>query len=104
GDHRPMQLSGGQQQRVAIARALVNEPSLLLADEPTGHLDSRTGQSILQMFDDLHHEGMTLIMVTHDDSIAKRCQRVIRLKAGLIDSDTMVENPVRPERVDSAID
>jgi len=99
GDHRPMQLSGGQQQRVAIARALVNEPSLLLADEPTGNLDSKTGQAILKMFDELHAQGMTLIMVTHDESIATRCERVIRLKDGLIDSDKIVENRVVPEGV-----
>jgi putative ABC transport system ATP-binding protein len=99
GDHRPMQLSGGQQQRVAIARALVCEPSLLLADEPTGNLDSRTGQAILKMFDELHEQGMTLIMVTHDESIATRCERVIRLKDGLIDSDKIVENRIVPEGV-----
>ncbi|MFG0250969.1 MAG: ABC transporter ATP-binding protein [Phycisphaeraceae bacterium JB051] len=85
--HRPSELSGGQQQRVAIARALVNKPSLLFADEPTGNLDSKTGESILTLFDELHQQGMTLIMVTHDEGIADRCQRVLRLKDGYVDSD-----------------
>ncbi|MBL4701333.1 ABC transporter ATP-binding protein [bacterium AH-315-I18] len=85
--HRPSELSGGQQQRVAIARALVNKPSLLFADEPTGNLDSKTGQSILTLFDELHAQGMTLILVTHDEDVAERCQRVIRLKDGYVDCD-----------------
>ncbi len=85
--HRPKELSGGQQQRVAIARALVTEPIILMADEPTGNLDSKTGQSILQLFDELHQRGLTIIMVTHDDSIAERCQRVIRLHDGLVQTD-----------------
>jgi putative ABC transport system ATP-binding protein len=88
--HRPSELSGGQQQRVAIARALVTRPSILLADEPTGNLDSATGQAILGMFEDLHKKGLTIIMVTHDDSIADRCERVVRLKDGNIDRDDMV--------------
>ena len=86
-EHRPSQLSGGQQQRVAIARALVNEPSILLADEPTGNLDSTTGESILVMFDELHASGLTIIMVTHDDDVAERCERVVRLRDGEIDVD-----------------
>lgn len=86
-DHLPSQLSGGQQQRVAIARALVTNPSLLLADEPTGNLDSKTGQAILALFDELHTQGLTIIMVTHDESIAERCQRVVRLKDGVIHRD-----------------
>ncbi len=86
--HRPSELSGGQQQRVAIARALVNKPRLLFADEPTGNLDSATGKSILNLFDELHQQGMTLIMVTHDEAIADRCQRIIRLLDGRINSDT----------------
>ncbi|QQE11790.1 ABC transporter ATP-binding protein [Planctomycetota bacterium] len=89
--HRPSQLSGGQMQRVAIARALVNKPSILLADEPTGNLDSKTGTDILNMFDDLHREGLTIIMVTHDESVADRCQRVIRLKDGKLDRDEMMQ-------------
>jgi len=86
-DHFPAQLSGGEQQRVALARALANEPKVLLADEPTGNLDSRTGESILELFEDLHKGGLTLIMVTHDDRIAERCERVVRLRDGLIETD-----------------
>ena len=85
--HRPNELSGGQQQRVAIARALVSDPAILMADEPTGNLDSRTGRSILDLFDTLHADGLTVIMVTHDDSVAERCQRVVRLADGLVESD-----------------
>jgi putative ABC transport system ATP-binding protein len=87
--HRPAELSGGQQQRVAIARALVNEPSVLLADEPTGNLDSTTGEAILKLFDELHGQGLTVVMVTHDESVADRCQRVVRLRDGRIDRDEM---------------
>src|SRR6184192_2840822 len=86
-DHRPMQLSGGQQQRVCIARAMVNDPLILLADEPTGALDSKTGQQILELFDRLVAHGKTIILVTHDPSIAPRCQRVIRLDDGIVQSD-----------------
>ena len=86
-DHRPMQLSGGQQQRVCIARALVNDPLILLADEPTGALDSKTGQQILELFDELVAQGKTIIIVTHDPTVAHRCQRVIRLHDGRIQSD-----------------
>ena len=85
--HKPRELSGGQQQRVAIARALVTNPVILMADEPTGNLDSKTGEQILSMFEDLHANGMTIIMVTHDDSVADRCERVVRLKDGEIESD-----------------
>jgi len=87
-DHRPMQLSGGQQQRVAVARALVNEPLMLLADEPTGNLDSSTEEEILNVLDELHREGRTLVVVTHDDAVAERAERVIRLKDGLVDEDS----------------
>lgn len=90
--HRPSELSGGQQQRVAIARALVGEPLVLMADEPTGNLDSATGEAILTIIDDLHAGGMTIFMVTHDDDIAERCQRVIRLRDGLLDSDILNEH------------
>ena len=86
-DHRPNQLSGGQRQRVAIARALVNEPSLLLADEPTGNLDSRTGAEILDLLDDLHARGLSIIMVTHEADVAARAQRVVRLHDGAIAYD-----------------
>jgi putative ABC transport system ATP-binding protein len=86
-DHRPMQLSGGQQQRVCIARALINEPLILLADEPTGALDSKTGQQILALFDELVATGRTIILVTHDPSVASRCKRVIRLHDGKVASD-----------------
>ncbi len=85
--HRPRELSGGQQQRVAIARALVTDPSIILADEPTGNLDSKTGTAILNLIDDLHQQGLTIIMVTHDDRIAERCQRIIRLRDGLVEFD-----------------
>ena len=85
--HRPRELSGGQQQRVAIARALVTEPVVLMADEPTGNLDSATGQAILALFEDLHRKGMTIIMVTHDDAISRRCRRIVRLKDGVVEFD-----------------
>jgi putative ABC transport system ATP-binding protein len=86
-DHRPDELSGGQQQRVAIARALVNRPSLLLADEPTGALDSKTGAEVLDLVEQLHAEGLTVIMVTHDPQVAQRAERVITLSDGVIVSD-----------------
>jgi putative ABC transport system ATP-binding protein len=86
-DHRPMQLSGGQQQRVCIARAMVNDPLILLADEPTGALDSKTGQQILELFDALAAQGRTIILVTHDPSVAHRCSRVIHLHDGRIHRD-----------------
>ena len=85
--HKPNELSGGQRQRVAVARALVNKPSLLLADEPTGNLDSRTGAEIMALFDDLSRKGNTIIVVTHEEDIAKHARRIIRLRDGLIASD-----------------
>ena len=85
--HRPRELSGGQQQRVAIARALVNDPLILLADEPTGNLDSRTSRDILTLFDDLHARGRTIIMVTHEDDVAEHAERTVTLADGMVESD-----------------
>jgi putative ABC transport system ATP-binding protein len=87
-DHKPNQLSGGQRQRVAIARALVNKPSIILADEPTGNLDSKTSIEIMALFDEIHKSGNTVILVTHEEEIAKFAHRVIRLRDGMIESDT----------------
>lgn len=86
-DSRPNQMSGGQRQRVAIARALVGEPAILLADEPTGNLDSKTSQEIMALIDQLHDQGQTIIMVTHEPDIARHCERVIRLEDGKVESD-----------------
>jgi putative ABC transport system ATP-binding protein len=87
-DHQPNQLSGGQRQRVAVARALVNKPSIILADEPTGNLDSKTSEEIMKLFGDIHKAGNTVILVTHEEEIASYAHRVIRLRDGLIESDT----------------
>ncbi|MFQ5571852.1 MAG: ABC transporter ATP-binding protein, partial [Rhodothermales bacterium] len=93
-DHKPNELSGGQRQRVAVARALVNNPALLLADEPTGNLDSRTGEEIMVLFETLYRHGNTVLVVTHEEEVARHARRIIRLFDGLVESDVRVENPV----------
>ncbi|MBL8048794.1 MAG: ABC transporter ATP-binding protein [Chthonomonas sp.] len=98
-DHQPNQLSGGQQQRVAVARAIVNEPSIVLGDEPTGNLDSRTSEEIMALFQDLHKSGTTVILVTHEEDIAQHCNRIIRFRDGLVQIDERVEKPINAQEV-----
>ena len=93
-DHKPNELSGGQRQRVAIARALVNTPSILLADEPTGNLDTKTGDEIMLLFEELYRAGNTIILVTHENEIAEYARRIVRLRDGLVEKDEPVSNPV----------
>lgn len=95
-EHRPEQLSGGEMQRVAIARALVTDPAVLLADEPTGNLDSKTGAEVLDLITRLNQAGKTIILVTHDDKVAERAHRVVRMKDGRIDRDEVRERPLAP--------
>lgn len=94
-DHKPNQLSGGQRQRVAVGRALVNKPSIILADEPTGNLDSKTSLEIMKLFDDIHAAGNTVILVTHEEDVANHAHRIIRLKDGMVESDTRKEQVVK---------
>lgn len=91
--HRPNELSGGQRQRVAVARALINRPSIILADEPTGNLDSKTGVEIMKLFETLYQDGNTIILVTHEEDIAGHARRIVRLKDGLLESDEQVHHP-----------
>ncbi|MCK9413892.1 MAG: ABC transporter ATP-binding protein [Prolixibacteraceae bacterium] len=93
-EHKPNELSGGQRQRVAVARALVNTPSILLADEPTGNLDSKTSEEIMKLFADIHAKGNTIILVTHEEDIARHAYRIIKLKDGVIEMDYVNPNPI----------
>jgi putative ABC transport system ATP-binding protein len=97
--HKPNELSGGQRQRVAVARALVNDPSILLADEPTGNLDTKTSYEIMDLFDQLHKKGNTIVMVTHEDDIAQYAHRIIRLRDGVVESDIINTNVRKVEKV-----
>jgi len=98
-DHKPNELSGGQRQRVAIARALVNDPSIILADEPTGNLDSKTSYDIMDLFHDLHESGNTIIMVTHEDDIAHYAHRIVRLRDGLVETDKVNKDIFTSNRI-----
>lgn len=91
-DHKPNELSGGQRQRVAVARALVTEPSIILADEPTGNLDTKTGEDIMALFEELYNQGNTIILVTHEEYIAEHANRIIRLRDGLVEKDEIIPN------------
>ncbi|QSE99291.1 ABC transporter ATP-binding protein [Fulvivirga lutea] len=102
-DHKPNELSGGQRQRVAIARALVNNPSIILADEPTGNLDTKTSYDIMELFQQLHDAGNTIIMVTHEDDIAHYAHRIIRLRDGLVETDEINNNVTRADEQKAAL-
>ena len=97
--HKPNELSGGQRQRVAVARALVTNPSIILADEPTGNLDSKTGEEIMLLFNEIHQSGNTIILVTHEEYIAEHAARIIRLKDGLVEKDEVVQSRYIPNKV-----
>lgn len=97
-NHKPNELSGGQRQRVAVARALVNNPSIILADEPTGNLDSKTSEEIMNLFDEIHKKGNTIIVVTHEEEIAQHAYRIVRIKDGMIESDTPNQHVVSAKR------
>jgi putative ABC transport system ATP-binding protein len=99
--HRPNELSGGQRQRVAIARALVTKPSIILADEPTGNLDTKTGDEIMALLEELHHNGNTIILVTHEEYIAEHANRIIRIRDGMVERDEIVQKRVVPTVVPS---
>ncbi len=93
-NHKPNELSGGQKQRVALARAMVNNPSIILADEPTGNLDTKTSLDIMELFEQIYSKGNTIIIVTHEEDIAHYARRVVRLRDGLVESDQLNNNPV----------
>lgn len=97
--HKPNELSGGQRQRVAVARALVNDPSILLADEPTGNLDTKTSYEIMELFEEIHAKGNTIIMVTHEEDIAQYAHRIIRLRDGIVESDVVNPEPTNPRKM-----
>jgi putative ABC transport system ATP-binding protein len=99
--HRPNEMSGGQRQRVAIARALVNSPSIVLADEPTGNLDSKTGEEIMRLFENLSDKGNTIILVTHEEDIARHARRIVRIRDGLIASDEITPSESRPNVINA---
>jgi putative ABC transport system ATP-binding protein len=101
--HKPNELSGGQRQRVAVARALVTNPSIILADEPTGNLDSKTGEEIMQLFNEIHEKGNTIILVTHEEYIAEHAARIIRLKDGLVEKDEMVAKRYIPKSREASV-
>lgn len=101
--HKPNELSGGQRQRVAVARALVTNPSIILADEPTGNLDSKTGHDIMVLFNEIYEQGNTIIVVTHEEEIAQHAKRVIRLKDGLVEYDKSVNNRIIPKKREAAV-
>ncbi|MXZ04087.1 MAG: ABC transporter ATP-binding protein [Rhodothermaceae bacterium] len=101
--HKPNELSGGQRQRVAVARALVNNPALVLADEPTGNLDTKTGREIMSLFETLYRRGNTIMVVTHEEEVAHHARRIVRLLDGLVESDVRVENPLLANQDTSAV-